>query len=1003
MGKVLREGTQLNLLAEMLFNDLQVEMKKSPQAFFAGLQVVVPNKKMESWLKAYWLKNKNNVLMNVEFINIDSFLFCIFENTKNLSLASIADFKYGIIKLLSTKKYDDYYKDDKRDWSKVRNYLFDDVDGEMVLNATKLYELATTLSDLFSNYEKENVIITDWQLDLYNELIDDLMNNNVPLTTIKQSENKEMINCDKPVFVFGFLTLPPLYFSILDKYSRKNPLYYYEINFENVEKEIATGGVKYEISSSPFITKEIEIVHSKICELLLSDPNIKASDILVLGNNISDYENAIKKVFVQEEKTDHPFPSIPFSISGAKSEDSNVTLVLNILLDISEKGFFTRLDFNSLITNPLIRKVKNITDEQIEQWMNSIYSLKIFRGSIGLYDDWEYIRKRILLSKFSNVNFEDNKVLVQGKDFIPYSSIGLDDDSIVSLVSIIDNIKSWTEMINAENITNTNCLERLELEMKKWFADECATNQDKRFKKALDLVNYWKQNNIAAPIKTLFLSILDATRIKSISFKEPFVTGVTFMEFNENITYYHKYVFFINAGSNSLPKKIVKSELDLRNDVDKSKERKSFRTQYRNCEHFYISFIGQDLKKDAELFESSLSKEIREELDPIPVGMTNDDYEDYLKNKITKHTIDETRDWNELFTRGEYNRKEYREGLSGFSVTKQISNQQPIDPEKEKQERRKKISTSDIANYLAEPLSFKANYLFGKEDDTSEQNHDEYEPFTLNRLEESIIVSKICELQINSIKAGNTSTCNYEDYKQMLELENKLPHVDENEEIKEEAFKNAVQVAKDVIEYIGISNDPSAFEIITLPDLLMNNNGEEWVLTSSKKILRYKNGDNISYYEFKKTAKEVRKAFPLYACSLMDVALINDTKTYNITIHNGKEPLFSLTSSEAKEILNKIFEAINNYNDNYFSFFEHKDKDVESFSKLLKFICDGDNGKWPSLFFPYIKLFDMENEIGYDKENYKPADYEANVDKIIELAKCLGSADNNGGANNGGI
>ena len=80
-----------------------------------------------------------------------------------------------------------------------------------------------------------------------------------------------------------------------------------------------------------------------------------------------------------------------------------------------------------------------------------------------------------------------------------------------------------------------------------------------------------------------------------------------------------------------------------------------------------------------------------------------------------------------------------------------------------------------------------------------------------------------------------------------------------------------------------------------------------------------------------------------------------------------------------------IFNAINDYRDkeNYFSYLDFKDKDVESFNSLMKFIGDADNGKWN--YFPYTKLFDLENQTGFDKDNYELKNYYDIVNKIIEL------------------
>ena len=959
----------LNDLADKLFEDIQLFFKGNPDSFFDGATLVVPNKKMESWIKAYWLKTKDKVLMNVNFVNLDAFLLSAFNVNKNVSLAQPSDYKNCLIKLLSSKSYEQTN-------TEIRDYLFDDIGGNKVLNATKLNELAATLTSLFINYEKECVEIKGWQKDYYDAMLDEFGDDLVTLSKLYNG-NVALKKNDKPIYLFGFFSLDALYEKIFDKYVEESKIFKYT-------PELVTPSLKkYEISSSPSKNKEIEVVHSKICELLKDkDNNLKPSDFLVIGNNISEYENIIKKVFVQNEN--EGFPSIPFSISGSKNEESNLSAALYLLLEIFNKGFFTRLDFYSLINNPLIQNVRNISIDQVEQWMNCVYNLNVHRGKLSKDDDWDYIRKRILLSKVSNVNFEDNIVSLEGEDYIPYSVIGLDDASIVSFVSVLDDLKSWLDTLNSYSLTNQDALKAIKEQLEKWFSSKNSSQIDRRFRKACALIEYWINKDINAPIKTFFQVLLDETKLKSISFKEPFVSGVTFMEFGDSVVYQQKHIFFINTGSSVLPKNIVKSELDLRSDINNNKEKIAFQLLYQIAESFHISFIGMDLKKDAELFESTFSKELRFSLNPKGPHMSEEEYEKLINNEVQKYTIDERRDWNELYTRGEYNRKDYYEGLSSLNPNQQGINQTAInpDPDGEIPERRNKISTTDIAKYLEEPLSYKAKVLFGQEDDDDEANHDEYEPFTLDNLEEYIIVSKICELQADYIQNGQFDSFNYDEYKKQLKLENKLPRIGDN--FSAIAFADAESKADSVVEGLGIKDNPSDFEIVQLDDLLLNNANEEWVLVCRKRFVRRIKGNERHYYELKIEAKGMRKALNLYACALMDVASLKDTNTYEIIIHFGDSAPFELTSARADELLNAIYNAINDYRSgsNKFSFLDFRENEVETFNKLMKFIGD-DNGKWNH--FPYTKLFNLENEAGFDKDNYDIQDYYDAVNKVIEL------------------
>ena len=726
--KIIRD-TNLNVLADSLIDDVL----NAGADFFSYATIVVPNRNVRQWFKAHWLNTKKEIMMNINFVSLDDYLFSIFDTS--LSLAGSSDIKSIFIKLIGQNDFDHTYP-------KIRNYLFDDVNNAKVLNHSKLYELAATLTSLFSEYEKEELEIKDWQKNLYDSLMTELEKYNL-ITLAKLFKDFPMKTNTEKVRLFGFLSLDKLYKSILEKHSRDSEIALYQLDL-NEKKD-----VNYQISSSPSISKEIEVLHSIICDLL-KKPENKPTDFLVVGKGMSEYENVIKKTFNQD---DQEFPYIPYSISGSKSEDSDLTIALKLLIEIVNKGFFTRLDFFTLAGNKLIMNVRNITDDQIEQWMDSIHTLNVYRGNVSDNDDWDYIRKRMLLSKISDVSFEDNIVLVKDEETIPYSSIGLDNESIISFVSLIDDIKSWIEFFKNVQYTDKDTLSSLLEELKKWFCHPSLSQIDKRYKKVEDLINYWIDKEIKAPINTLLFLLLDVSKVNSISYREPFTTGVTFVEFNENITYSQKFVFFINCGSNVLPSKNIKSELDLGTTIDLSKkEKEAFLYQIQNGGRVFFSFIGMDLKKDAELFESTFSKELRQKLiiQRNPQGPEESD-KDYNKRiselvakEVTPHTIDETRAWSELYTRGERNKKDYREGL--------LSIKQPQAPAasasssiQDEQEIRARVSLGDLAKLLEEPLSARAKYLFGSEDDSNEKNHQEFEPFSLNALENYFIVSALAE------------------------------------------------------------------------------------------------------------------------------------------------------------------------------------------------------------------------------------------------------------------
>ncbi len=966
-------NNHLNELADHLISELLA----NHDDFFSYTTIVCPNRNVRQWFKGYWLNNRKEILMNVNFANIDEYLFSIFDT--DLQLAGSSDIKNLLIKLLSSKDYDHTFKD-------IRDYLFDDVNGTRVINATKLYELASTLTSLFADYEKEEFVsdskFTGWEKELYDSLLVELENNKFTTLSKLFKDETPIKKQDEKVYLFGFLSLDKLHNNILSKCDNV-VLYQPELTKSLHDK--------YEITSSPSISKEIEVVHSKICKLL-KDKNNKPTDFLVVGSGMSGYENIIKKTFNQDDVN---FPYIPYSISGSKSDDSDLTLALKLMVEIINKGFFTRLDFFSLIGNKLVKSVRGIEDEQIEKWMDCIYTLNVYRGDASDNDDWDYIRKRVLLSKISDVSFDDNLVVMNGEDTIPYSSIGLDNESIIKLVSLIDDFRSWFDLFSKVSFTDKTSLEKLKAELKKWFCHPELKNIDKRYKKVDDLISYWIDKEIVAPLNTLLFLLLDASKMNSISYREPFTTGVTFVEFNEDVAYAQKYVFFINCGSNALPTKKIKSELDLRPEFDMNeKEKQAFLYQYQNGAQVFFSFIHSDLKKDAELFESTYSKEIRTEIirkkNPNVNNLSPEKYDEEITKIVENYDrfkIDETRPWEELYSRGEYNKKDYREGLLSIKTPQAVQTSSSIaNPDGEIQEVRTKLSTSDISKFIQEPLSAKANYLFGEADETVKKNHEEFENFALDYLESYFVVHDIVERKIKDILDDPSVKLDLDKYKERLILENKLPSL--NDEILDFTYELHCGIVDKVIKKYGIEEDPNSFSLVRLPDLLMNCEGKEWTLTCSSQFLRKQVGNVINYFELKDVGSELSKTINRYVYALMDIAYLDDNTDYEIFITGKKVKDFDLNSADAKYILNVLYKMINNFQDNFFSPIQFEKNKIKTFADLMDYVADDKNGPWRT--FAYLKLFDLESEIGFDANNYVETDFYDTINRIGSLTKHVG-------------
>ena len=65
---------------------------------FETINVIIPNSKIEQWFKTYWLKNQEQVLMNVNFINIDEALVKFIKSNNSCTLINKQELKMLIFK-----------------------------------------------------------------------------------------------------------------------------------------------------------------------------------------------------------------------------------------------------------------------------------------------------------------------------------------------------------------------------------------------------------------------------------------------------------------------------------------------------------------------------------------------------------------------------------------------------------------------------------------------------------------------------------------------------------------------------------------------------------------------------------------------------------------------------------------------------------------------------------------------------------------------------------------
>ena len=935
---MLIEEPKLTVLADKLIQEI-----KSNSDFFSGVTVIFPDKNVEKWFKSYWLKKEKDVLMNINTKIIRNALFDLFENKDGYTLISKDILRYIILKKLSTEEY----KNESLP-GKYKNYFY----GNNSFNCVHLYDLSSELAAAFMEYEQGTaILVDDWELDFYKRLIKETKEK-YKLVTLSNIDYV-FKPIEETIYFFGFIDFTPTQKEIIDSYSKNHPTTIYKLSLEEKKNK----DINFKVIKAPSKLREIETLHSNICELI-KENGYNFSDFLVVCPNLSEYETIINRVFKQD---DIDYPNIPFVINNSELSETEVTEVIKKLIEIHHKGFYTRKDLFELITNSIVMKSRNISEDNIDTWVNSILDTNTYRQRDN-HDDWDYIKKRLLLSKVSNINDDNNIISLEEINYSPYSSIGFDDDSIIKFVSVIDDLNNWIKTINNIKILDKNAIFSVKNELNKWLSilNEDGIESNKLYKNVVQLFDLWDELEIYAdslPLSIFFYSVLDASKKSRSSGNEIISSGITFVNFNIEYILSSSNVFFLGASSSNIPSKKSTSELYLSRNKISDLERKAFLLQYQNSsKNFIASYVDIDLKTEEEFFPSMFISEIKS----------------LHGNEDEKIPLDEKREWGKLFTRREFKEKLYFANLLDSNSTSKI------DDEISEQNRLDRITSNNIEKYLTEPLSFQANRLFANSDEDRNEVLNEYEPFSLNNLQKYKITRELIYLGLDGNDISNPEFVN--SIKENLKLNNEQCGL--SEKMDEDELISIIANAQSVLNVINELRG-NAKGLIKLPDLSLDNSETKWVVECSEEVYRVVDGETRTYVRLKSfSTKDNKNLLYAYVFSLMDVASQDNNITYKIILKsNIEEASFEITKEEAISILNKIHTGINDIKNTKCVPMAYSSSVSSAYDLYYKIINDG--GAWAH--FDHSKAFD-ENKLGYDDDNF---DYHETDIAFKELIKYI--------------
>lgn len=757
------------------------------------------------------------------------------------------------------------------------------------------------------------------------------------------------------------------------------------------------------LTGAPTRLREIEALHTKICQLLSQNDGTQLGDILVVAPKIQDYKTAIEQVFDQNDQfaEDSDFPYLPYTIADYSGERSLTAEALTVFFGILKKGYLSRSDVFALLHNYLVQTVREISDKEVSDWADWASKLNIYRDRED-HEEWQKAKNRLLLSRLTTD-------LVETTDcqFLPYESMSTaDSNSLYKFIQVIDELEEWASYSEKEKF-NTTDISALEVLLKNWLLltdniPDGLYNESLVFQNVVEEIE--RQRLTAAPdvFTDCFTNALfDRSAAVTLHSANILTRGITFANFESNRILSAKYLFFIGLDSKSFPGLDSENELDLRGSKEEhqpgdesipERNKNAFLCQLMAArEGLFFSYVNKNLQKDEDYFKSSVLDDLFQTVyDP---GKDEDDKEKLENTEYEKHIkIDEDRLWQELYTPREFRNKKNFITLQsrGASERSQASEAQAQPATAASQEITSTlpdcVTISELRKYLQEPFIFYVNQKLTNDYDDEEKEQLEFEPLDFG----SGLSSKIRKAYVQSDLQGNNDITK-EKLASYLQIQNVLPDSFFGKKAIEEVFNHArIILAAIKNKKLDLSNFVFSENKLINIKHISGTTPKDWFVSGE---LAWYNKD---FAETKQITTLELSTYETvlsgYLTSLILLASLpeEDTENYSITLNdvffnysNLAASIISYTyettAEEARNILNRI------YNSMYISQF-HK---CAPLSMVQNFIANSEyTEETPYLFFNFKTdlqndnktkewtyfskkdFFDVDNDLGYTDENF---------------------------------
>ncbi|MBR4985081.1 MAG: exodeoxyribonuclease V subunit gamma [Proteobacteria bacterium] len=800
------------------------------------------------------------------------------------------------------------------------------------------------------------------------------------------------------------------------------------------------------VTSAPSKIREIEHLHTKICQCLKAGANIR--DILIVAPDINAYRSAIYQVFGAErtqveenrqrkhmqkananetqpeasQQAEDPALYIPFTIIDSAARESLTAHALDALFRIVSNRALSRLEFFELVRNPLVQNVRGLSSDEISAWEGWLTNMQVFRDRELLtnagpiqYKDWQTGIKRLLLARLT-----DNRVQDCQDTLTPYADLESSDSD--SLCRFIDAIESLEEVIKKSTERPAGLTREM---LDDWFIPYLnswiSMNNAPRELSAENIIYQSVADSIEilkcqypAGIETiswkcLEQTIRDAAEGSDYTTGSLFVNGLTFMNFTANRILPIKHIFFLGMDAASFPGRDNANSLDLctsepwpGDTPNAYKNRYAFLCQFMSTsDSIHLSYVDKNLQKDEDFYPSSVINDL--------IGFCGKQ-----ALQVTHVPLDETRNIKDLFTRRAFRNKHIYTSMlenslhNGETVfetfTKPILSDLP-----------ERVTLSKLKNYLKDPFQFRVGELL-QTDDEIDPEKIVFEPIDVETIK---LLDKIKALAQVFIKKA-LQEINEADAQ---EREDQIIN-DFRKALRESGFRAAALYEELIVQKI-VNGAENVADLMLTGNLSEADDDNDIDLTITQEVWEEENPVSTIRWQLQGQAEwhkwgpgtlditsvtlgALDESFRYLTAFVHALALVlkkgresecMDTE-FNVTLHLcGTIAIqeytrdFAITPEEAETLIERIYQ---------FAYIERfakaapmkileafKTKKGELKTKIksfndLKDQLENEHGPWQ--YFPKGKIFDLNTDIGYSA--YKPDEFKKEWNAV--KAKQLG-------------